>query len=147
MASSSIAVAIILVTLSGFLNSPAALARRLILQRNIEVGQVIGAGSQGLFRLARGGEMEMRAQLSQQDLAAIRVGMPASVTPIGSTTSVTGLCGNFCAEAGSAQAATASASARRCRPFICVRPSLLKRVSRESLGPFCRACAAARAIP
>lgn len=62
----------------------------LILQRNIEVGQVIGAGSQGLFRLARGGEMEMRAQLSQQDLAAIRVGMPASVTPIGSTTSVTG---------------------------------------------------------
>lgn len=62
----------------------------LILQRNLEVGQVIGAGSQGLFRLARGGEMEMRAQLSQQDLAAIRVGMPASVTPIGSTANVTG---------------------------------------------------------
>jgi RND family efflux transporter MFP subunit len=62
----------------------------LILQRNLEVGQVIGAGSQGLFRLARGGEMEVRAQLSQQDLAAVRVGMPASVTPIGSTTSVTG---------------------------------------------------------
>jgi multidrug efflux pump subunit AcrA (membrane-fusion protein) len=34
--------------------------------------------------------MEMRAQLSQQDLAAVRVGMPASVTPIGATTSVTG---------------------------------------------------------
>lgn len=62
----------------------------LILQRNIEVGQVIGAGSQGLFRLARGGEMEMRAQLSQQDLASIRVGMPASVTPIGSSGSVIG---------------------------------------------------------
>lgn len=62
----------------------------LILQRNVEVGQVIGAGSQGLFRLASGGEMEMRAALSQQDLAAIRVGMPASVTPIGSTSSVTG---------------------------------------------------------
>jgi RND family efflux transporter MFP subunit len=62
----------------------------LILQRNLEVGQVIGAGSQGLFRLARGGEMEMRAQMSQQDLAAIRVGMPASVIPIGSTTGVTG---------------------------------------------------------
>jgi RND family efflux transporter MFP subunit len=62
----------------------------LILQRNLEVGQVIGAGSQGLFRLAQGGEMEMRAQLSQQDLAAIRVGMPASVTPIGSTSGVTG---------------------------------------------------------
>ena len=62
----------------------------LILQRNLEVGQVIGPGSQGLFRLARGGEMEMRAQLSQQDLAAIRVGMPASVTSIGSNDSVTG---------------------------------------------------------
>lgn len=62
----------------------------LILQRNLEVGQVIGAGSQGLFRLAQGGEMEMRAQLSQQDLASVRVGMPASVTPIGSTASVTG---------------------------------------------------------
>ncbi|WP_300972873.1 efflux RND transporter periplasmic adaptor subunit [Sphingomonas sp. LHG3406-1] len=62
----------------------------LILQRNLEVGQVIGAGSQSLFRLARGGEMEMRAQLSQQDLAAIRVGMPASITPIGSTSSITG---------------------------------------------------------
>jgi RND family efflux transporter MFP subunit len=62
----------------------------LILQRNLEVGQVIGPGSQSLFRLARGGEMEMRARLSQQDLAAIRVGMPASVTPIGSTDSITG---------------------------------------------------------
>nr|WP_314442703.1 efflux RND transporter periplasmic adaptor subunit [uncultured Sphingomonas sp.] len=62
----------------------------LVLQRNLEVGQVIGPGSQGLFRLARGGEMEMRAQLSQQDLASIRVGMPASVTPIGSTSAVTG---------------------------------------------------------
>lgn len=62
----------------------------LILQRNLEVGQVIGAGSQGLFRLARGGEMEMRAQMSQQDLAKVRVGMPASVTPIGSTSGVTG---------------------------------------------------------
>lgn len=56
----------------------------LILQRNIEVGQVIGGGSQGLFRLARGGEMEMRATLPQQDLAVVRVGMPASVTPLGS---------------------------------------------------------------
>ena len=62
----------------------------LILQRNLEVGQVIGPGSQALFRLARGGEMEMRAALSQQDLAAVRVGQPASVTPIGAATSVTG---------------------------------------------------------
>lgn len=62
----------------------------LVLQRNLEVGQVIGAGSQGLFRIAKGGEMEMRAQVSQQDLAALRVGMPASVTPIGAQRSVSG---------------------------------------------------------
>jgi RND family efflux transporter MFP subunit len=62
----------------------------LVLQRNLEVGQVIGAGSQGLFRIARGGEMEMRAQVSQQDLAAIKVGMPASVTPIGAQRTVAG---------------------------------------------------------
>jgi len=62
----------------------------LVLQRNIEVGQVIGAGSQGLFRIAEGGAMEMRAQVSQQDLAAIKVGMPATVTPIGAQSGVVG---------------------------------------------------------
>jgi multidrug efflux pump subunit AcrA (membrane-fusion protein) len=34
--------------------------------------------------------MEMRAQLSQQDIAAVRVGMPASVTLIGTDKSVSG---------------------------------------------------------
>jgi RND family efflux transporter MFP subunit len=62
----------------------------LVLQRNLEVGQVIGPGSQGLFRIARGGEMEMRAQLSQQDLAAVRTGMAASVTPLGADQSIPG---------------------------------------------------------
>ena len=62
----------------------------LILERNVEVGQVVSAGSGGLFRMARGGEMEMRAQLSQQDLAVVRAGMAASVTPIGSPQSVSG---------------------------------------------------------
>lgn len=62
----------------------------LVLQRNLEVGQVIGAGSQGLFRIARDGAMEMRAQVSQQDLAALRPGMPATVTPLGSSRSVAG---------------------------------------------------------
>lgn len=49
----------------------------LVLQRSVEVGQVVGPGSGALFRLARGGEMEMRARLGQQDISAIRVGMPA----------------------------------------------------------------------
>jgi RND family efflux transporter MFP subunit len=55
----------------------------LILARSVEVGQVVSAGAGGLFRLARGGEMEMRAAMPQQDLALIRTGMAASVTPIG----------------------------------------------------------------
>ncbi len=62
----------------------------LILSRSIEVGQIVSGGAGGLFRLARGGEMEMRAQLSQQDLATVRVGLLASVTPLGSTTSISG---------------------------------------------------------
>lgn len=62
----------------------------LILARNVELGQVVSPGSPALFRLAEGGAMELRAQLSQQDLAAVRVGIPATVTPVGSTESVTG---------------------------------------------------------
>ena len=56
----------------------------LILSRTVEVGQIVSPASGGLFRLARGGEMELRAQLSQQDLAEVHVGQTASVTPIGS---------------------------------------------------------------
>jgi RND family efflux transporter MFP subunit len=62
----------------------------LILARNVEVGQVVNPGSGALFRLAEGGEMEMRAQLSQQDLAFVHQGMPASVTPTGSDRSFAG---------------------------------------------------------
>lgn len=65
-------------------------AAGLILARNVEVGQVVGSGSGALFRLAEGGQMEMRAQLAQQDLAFVHVGMPAQVTPIGSDHGVAG---------------------------------------------------------
>src|SRR5437764_4864121 len=65
-------------------------AAGLILARNVEVGQIVGPGSGALFRLAEGGQMEMRAQLAQQDLAFVHVGMPAQVTPVGSTGSFTG---------------------------------------------------------
>jgi HlyD family secretion protein len=65
-------------------------ASGLILSRNIEVGQVVGPGTGALFRLAEGGQMEMRAQLSQQDLAFVRAGMPAGVTPIGLDRSFSG---------------------------------------------------------
>jgi RND family efflux transporter MFP subunit len=62
----------------------------LILARNVELGQVVSPGSGALFRLAEGGQMEMQAQLSQQDLAFVHTGMPASVTPVGSKTSIAG---------------------------------------------------------
>ncbi|MEO7240404.1 MAG: efflux RND transporter periplasmic adaptor subunit [Sphingomicrobium sp.] len=62
----------------------------LVLERNVEVGQIVSAGSGALFRLAAGSDMEMRARMSQQDLALIRVGLPATVTPVGSGRSVAG---------------------------------------------------------
>ena len=62
----------------------------LIMARNVEVGQVVNPGSGALFRLAEGGQMEMRAQLSQQDLAFIREGMAASITPTGTNRSFAG---------------------------------------------------------
>ena len=62
----------------------------LILARSVEVGQVVSPGSGALFRLAEGGDMEMRAQLAQQDLASIHVGMPASVTPVGAQAPLAG---------------------------------------------------------
>lgn len=62
----------------------------LILSRSIEVGQVVGPGAGAMFRLAKGGEMEMRAAMSQQDLAFVRSGMAASVTPIGADRSFSG---------------------------------------------------------
>jgi HlyD family secretion protein len=65
-------------------------AAGLILARNVEVGQVVSPGSPALFRLAEGGQMEMQAHLSQQDIAQVRAGMPASVTPVGSQTAIAG---------------------------------------------------------
>jgi RND family efflux transporter MFP subunit len=62
----------------------------LVLARNVEVGQIVGPGSGALFRLAEGGQMEMRAQISQQDLAFVHAGMPAEVTPVGSQRSYAG---------------------------------------------------------
>jgi RND family efflux transporter MFP subunit len=65
-------------------------ASGLILARNVEVGQIVSPGSGALFRLAENGQMEMRAQLSQQDLSFAHVGMPAEVTPVGASRSFAG---------------------------------------------------------
>ena len=65
-------------------------AAGLVLERRVEPGQVVSAGSGILFRLAKGGEMELKAQLGQSDLAQIAPGVTAKVTPVGSTNVYTG---------------------------------------------------------
>ena len=65
-------------------------AAGLVLERNVEPGQVVSAGSGALFRVARGGEMELKAQLSEADLLSLGVGVPATVTPVGSSQTFTG---------------------------------------------------------
>jgi HlyD family secretion protein len=61
-----------------------------VLQRSVEPGQTVGAGSPALFTIASGGEMEMLAQLSEEQLSQLSVGTTASVTPTGSEQSFTG---------------------------------------------------------
>lgn len=56
----------------------------LILERNVEPGQVVGGGGTVLFRVAMGGQLELLAQLSEDELASISTGVPAQVTPVGS---------------------------------------------------------------
>ncbi len=65
-------------------------ANGLVLTRSIEAGQVVGAGSGALFRIAAGGEMELLARLPQSDLARLPVGAVARVTPVGSTNAYPG---------------------------------------------------------
>ncbi len=62
----------------------------LVLERRVERGQVVGGGSGELFRIARGGELELQARLSEADLAAIRPGVEAIVTPVGAARSFSG---------------------------------------------------------
>ena len=62
----------------------------LILTRGVEPGQTIGVGSQPLFTMAQGGEMELMARLSEEDLSNIAVGTPVTVTPVGMDRSYTG---------------------------------------------------------
>lgn len=65
-------------------------ASGLVLDRNLEAGQVVSGGSGALFRIAEGGQMELLARLPQDELARIPVGVPATVTPVGSSQSYQG---------------------------------------------------------
>lgn len=69
------------------IRSPAA---GLVLTRAVEPGQIVSSGSGTLFRVAMGGQFEMRAQLSEADLQRVPVGARAEVTPVGTTDIFTG---------------------------------------------------------
>ena len=60
-------------------------AAGLVLERRVEPGQVVSGGSGVLFRMAKGGEIEMLARLGESDLARMTVGQQATITPVGGT--------------------------------------------------------------
>ncbi|HEX8468237.1 MAG TPA: efflux RND transporter periplasmic adaptor subunit [Allosphingosinicella sp.] len=65
-------------------------AAGLVLDRKAEPGQIVSGGSGALFRIAQGGQMELMARLPQTDLATLSVGVPVTVTPVGSSQSYQG---------------------------------------------------------
>ncbi len=62
----------------------------LVLERNVEPGQVVGSGATALFSIARGGEMELLARLGESDLATLSTGATATVVPVGTRKEFTG---------------------------------------------------------
>jgi HlyD family secretion protein len=56
-----------------------------ILTRNVEVGQTATPGGEALFRLSEGGEVELRGQVSEQDLPLLQVGQDVAVRLTGVT--------------------------------------------------------------
>lgn len=65
-------------------------ASGLVLSRAVEPGQVVSGGSGVLFRIAKDGQMEALARLSEDDLAKLSTGVRAEVTPVGATRSFAG---------------------------------------------------------
>ncbi len=61
-----------------------------VLQRNVEPGQTVGPGAGALFTIARDGEMELLAQLSEDQLAQLPRGTVATVIPTGADKQFTG---------------------------------------------------------
>lgn len=65
-------------------------ASGLVLERNIEPGQTVSAGTASVFVIAQGGEMELRAQVGETELQQLGVGVEAEVSPVGSSETYTG---------------------------------------------------------
>jgi RND family efflux transporter MFP subunit len=55
----------------------------LVLTRSVEVGQTASGGGEPLFRLGRGGQIEMRGQVAEQDLPRLAPGQPVEVRVTG----------------------------------------------------------------
>ncbi len=62
----------------------------LILTRSVEVGQMAAPGGGVLFRLAEGGEVELRGQVAEQDLPLLKVGQAVNVRLTGTAKVYTG---------------------------------------------------------
>jgi RND family efflux transporter MFP subunit len=60
-------------------------AAGLVLTRQVEPGQIVSSGSGILFRMAMGGQMELRTQLAENDIQRLHAGAQAEVTPTGTT--------------------------------------------------------------
>jgi HlyD family secretion protein len=56
-----------------------------ILTRSVEIGQTATPGGGALFRLAEGGEVELRGQVAEQDLPLLRVGQLVTVRLTGTS--------------------------------------------------------------
>lgn len=65
-------------------------AAGLVLERRVEPGQVVSAGSGPLFRIAKGGEMELMAMLGESELASLSTGVSADVVPVGTEKTFSG---------------------------------------------------------
>ena len=65
-------------------------ASGLLLERNVEPGQTVSACTPPLFHIAKGGEMEVMAQISEAQLAGLPQGVSALVTPTGSSETYAG---------------------------------------------------------
>ncbi|WP_420381225.1 efflux RND transporter periplasmic adaptor subunit [Novosphingobium sp.] len=62
----------------------------LVLTRQVEPGQIVSSASGTLFRIAKDGELEMQARLSESNLARMAVGDPADIVPVGTAQHFTG---------------------------------------------------------
>lgn len=65
-------------------------ASGLVLERNVEPGQTVGGGGSPLFTIAKGGEMELLALVSEEELSQLAVGVEAQVVPVGTSKQLTG---------------------------------------------------------